>query len=487
MSGKKIFLSYKRHANPDEPLAISVKEALAKSGHGIFIDQQISAGIKWADQISDRIRTCDALVVFLTAVSSRSEMVQSEIEMARKAERIIIPVRVAFNGSLPHPLNAYLDPIQYAEWRGPADTKTLIENLNRALNDLPLPQPDPSRGEPETTMSQRLPPAPGGAIDFDDPYYVPRGFDEKALRLASTPGQTVVLKGPRQVGKTSLLFRMMDQAQKSEKSVAFVDFQVFETAALENSVRFYERLTDSIASELSLPPPSEPETPQDVTRWMETQVLRPSPKPVVLVIDESERAMWSNFREDLFGMLRSWHNLRGSPIRRDWKKLDLFLVTSTEPALFIQGAQSPFNVGTIIPMSPFGPEEMNAIHAKYGEPLKPEELERLRLLVSGQPFLVSKALYEVSPPSPSLTPNELFTRAAEDNGPFREHLKRFLLALRDIPEVAEAFREVIRGRGTRDERLIYRLESAGLVSGTGGKAVAACPLYQEYFRRHLDA
>jgi hypothetical protein len=185
-------------------------------------------------------------------------------------------------------------------------------------------------------------------------------------------------------------------------------------------------------------------------------------------------------------MLRSWHNLRGSPIRRDWKKLDLFLVTSTEPSLFIQGAQSPFNVGAVIQMSPFGPDEMNTIHARYGEPLKPGELERLRVLVGGQPFLVSKALYEVSPPSPNMTPTELFGRAAEDNGPFREHLKRFLLALQEIPEVADAFREILRGRGARDERTVYRLESAGLVSGAGGKAVAACPLYQEYFGRHLD-
>jgi hypothetical protein len=305
----------------------------------------------------------------------------------------------------------------------PQDTAALITNLERALNDLPLPEVPRRAEEP---AAQPLPPAPGGAIDLDDPHYVPRPFDTKALRLAASAGQTVVLKGPRQVGKTSLLFRMIDCAQKAGKSVAFVDFQLFETAALGKSALFYERLTATIAQELGIDAPPRPETPQDVTRWMETQILKRMPQGIVLAIDESERAMWTEFCEDLFGMLRAWHNLRASPTRRDWKKLDLYLVTSTEPALFIQGAQSPFNVGTVLAMRPFGAEEMEAANENHGEPLNTEELERLRILVGGQPYLVSKALYEVSPPSLNMTPAELFADAADDHGPFREHLKRFL-------------------------------------------------------------
>jgi hypothetical protein len=479
---KRVFLSYKRDSEPDEPLALEVHRALTKAGHGVFIDQQMPAGIKWAEQISSQIRDCDALVVFLTAISSRSEMVQSEIEMARRYERPIVPVRVAFAGRLPHPLNAYLDPIQYAEWRGPSDTQTLIANLGRALNDLPLPAVLPSHEEPEP---HQLPPAPGGAIDLDDPHYVTRPFDAKALRLAASAGQTVVLKGPRQVGKTSLLFRMIDSAQKAGKSVAFVDFQLFETAALGKPALFYERLTASIAQELGIDAPQKPETPQDVTRWMEALILKRLPQAIVLAIDESERAMWTEFREDLFGMLRAWHNLRASPTRRDWKKLDLFLVTSTEPALFIQGAQSPFNVGTVLPITPFGTEEMNAANEEHGEPLSPEELERLRILVGGQPYLVSKALYEISPPTLNMTPSELFAQAADDRGPYREHLKRFLLALLEMPDVTSAFREILQGRGSKDEKLVCRLEAAGLATRADGKAISGCPLYQEFFARRL--
>jgi hypothetical protein len=50
----------------------------------------MAEGIKWAEQISSQIRACDALIVLLTATSSRSEMVQSEVEMARRFDRAII-------------------------------------------------------------------------------------------------------------------------------------------------------------------------------------------------------------------------------------------------------------------------------------------------------------------------------------------------------------------------------------------------------------
>jgi TIR domain len=66
---KRVFLSYKRHSDPDEGLALQVHGALAEAGHSVFIDQDMPAGVKWADQISDQIRSCDALIVFLNAAS----------------------------------------------------------------------------------------------------------------------------------------------------------------------------------------------------------------------------------------------------------------------------------------------------------------------------------------------------------------------------------------------------------------------------------
>jgi hypothetical protein len=50
----------------------------------------------------------------------------------------------------------------------------------------------------------------------------------------------------------------------------------------------------------------------------------------MLAMDEVETVFDTAFRSDFFGMLRSWHNSR-VPTSPAWIKLDLALVTSTEP------------------------------------------------------------------------------------------------------------------------------------------------------------
>src|SRR5215470_11132605 len=129
----KVFLSYKRDVAPDEPLAKDLHRSLRDADHEVFIDKIMPPGIRWAEEIERQIRECHCLIVFLTAASSRSEMVQSEIEMARRWSKPILPVRIAFAGKLPHPLNAYLDPIQYAFWRAASDTPALVDSLCKAI------------------------------------------------------------------------------------------------------------------------------------------------------------------------------------------------------------------------------------------------------------------------------------------------------------------------------------------------------------------
>ena len=65
-------------------------------------------------------------------------MVRGEIELARQhaathATPHILPVRIQFDGPLPYPLNAYLDAIQYATWKGPQETPQLLQELLAAM------------------------------------------------------------------------------------------------------------------------------------------------------------------------------------------------------------------------------------------------------------------------------------------------------------------------------------------------------------------
>ena len=65
---------------------------------------------------------------------------------------------------------------------------------------------------------------------------------------------------------------------------------------------------------------------QNLTRYMEKQVLKTADVPTVLAIDEADILFQANFLYDFFGMLRSWHNARANPLKKKiWKNLDLIL------------------------------------------------------------------------------------------------------------------------------------------------------------------
>jgi hypothetical protein len=112
---------------------------------------------------------------------------------------------------------------------------------------------------------------------------------------------------------------------------------------------------------------------QNFTRYVEKQILQPLDAPFVLAIDEADILFQSEFLYDFFGMLRSWHNARANPLKKKtWKKLDLVLVTSTEPYLFIdRDHESPFNVGEVQALSDFTQPQVQELNTLHDAPLFP--------------------------------------------------------------------------------------------------------------------
>jgi hypothetical protein len=182
-------------------------------------------------------------------------------------------------------------------------------------------------------------------------------------------------------------------------------------------------------------------------------------------------------------MLRAWHSSRATtPI---WKRLDLALVTSTEPYQLIENPNmSPFNVGEVIEPADFTAEQVHELNDRHRLPLNPEEERQLMTLLHGHPFLVRRALYLVANRDTSAA--DLFANATEDRGPFGDHLRHHLFRIYDKPELRAGLLEVIRDKRCRDERVFYRLQGAGLVRREEGKEVPRCQLYADYFREHLD-
>lgn len=506
----RIFLSYKRQAQPDEDLAWQLYQALSQQ-HDVFIDKNMLIGTRWAEQIEAELRRSDFLLVLLSAQSIQSEMVEAEVSTAYNLARaqngrpLILPVRLNYREPFQYPLSAYLNQINWAFWSGPEDTACLIEEIKRAVagGELSITREQSKTdlvtvAESQQTLPTPLPAAqptslemPEGTMDPQSAYYVERPSDALALTTIKQRGVTVTIKGPRQMGKSSLLIRTIGAAVEAGKRAVFLDFQLIDREALTNAELFFRQFCSWLTDELemedriseywSMPLGNS----QRTTRYLGRYLLKELGGPLVLAMDEVESTFETAFRSDFFSMLRSWHNSRAtSPV---WKQLDLVLVTSTEPYQLIENLnQSPFNVGQVIELADFTAANVADLNQRHASPFDATGMEKLMTLLGGHPYLVRRALHMVA--SRRLSAGNLFDHATDDRGPFGDHLRYHLFRIHDKPELVQGLQEVIRHHTCHDEKVFFRLHGAGLIRRVDGRTVVPrCQLYADYFREHFNA
>src|SRR4029079_11882499 len=92
----------------------------------------------------------------------------------------------------------------------------------------------------------------GGAVPLDSPFYVARPTDGEFTAAIERRDSIVLVKGARQMGKTSLLARGLQQAREAGARVILTDFQKLDEAHLESSETLLRSLSEWIALQLDL-------------------------------------------------------------------------------------------------------------------------------------------------------------------------------------------------------------------------------------------
>lgn len=502
----QVFLSY-RHVPRDEELAERFYAYLRERGLRAFLDKQIRVGLDWVAEIDRQLHASDAFVVFLSEDSILSDMVRQEIQTAHELRRAgkmtIFPVRVGFVGSLPYDLGSYLNRIQYALWQPGESQEALFSLLHDAITggaSLPVfPSEDPSivtltdssletKGAPLPAADPRIV-METGTIRLDSPFYVRRSEDDAIERCLGQTGSTIVVKGPRQSGKSSLLARAHALSQRAGRRSVYLDFQNFDDPQLASLGSTLQTVARRIARTLKTTVQPTDVWDSDLlgekgsfTEFLLTAVL--DGPPVVLLLDEVDRLFDRPFRSDFFAAVRGWHNNRATDAA--WDSLHLVLGHATDPALWIENLnESPFNVGDRLRLDGFTPDQVADLNGRHGRPLRgPSEVGELMELVGGHPYLIRQAIYVLA--TERWTPERLRAEAGKDAGPFGDHLRRHLWALHQNERLRIVVARIAKGAGCDDEDQFHRLLAAGLVRGeTRAEARLACDLYQQYFSRHL--
>lgn len=341
------------------------------------------------------------------------------------------------------------------------------------------------RGHPARNPGSEEPmaEAAGGAIPTGSRFYIERVADRLVEDAMRSQEAVVLVFGPRQTGKTSLVARSADLSRHAGQSVVITDFQALSRSEIERSATLYRALVHSFATQLGLayePSWNEWIGPNSNLDALVEGLLRQVEGPVVWAMDEVDRVFGTEYADDFFGLVRSWHNRRALDPEGPWKRLSLLISYATEAHLFITDLnQSPFNVGVRVSLRDFSEPEVAELGRRYGlEGAAP----RAFATTQGHPFLTQRAYGYLAKGN---TVEDLAAQAHLDDGPFGDHLRHLAESIRRQPETAAEVRRLLAGEPGERPDTRQRLWAAGVLSGSGEGAGFRVPAYVPYLRRVL--
>jgi AAA-like domain/TIR domain len=508
----KIFISY-RSAEPDRELGVELATALSAIGHTVFTtENSIRLGDNWFDRINFFLQECDYLLLLLPPTGTQSELLTYQVQQAKELQDsrsdkkpVILPIRVGFPLSAPlnHDLRGYLHRIKQREWQTTADTSILIAEILSLLAETPtLGKDEPQDSTPNKLLeisSDNIPlPAaepelPGGQVDVASQFYVERPpIEERCYQTILQPSALIRIKAPRQMGKTSLMARILHRASCQDYRTVPLTFQLVDKTVFANLDKFLKWFCAYVGRELHIANQLDDYwddifgSKVNCKDYFEKYLLPQIDTPLVLGLDEIDRVFqYPDIAEDFLGLLRAWHE---ESKRRDiWKKLRLIVVHSTEVYIPMNINQSPFNVGLPVDLPEFNAGQIQDLAARHNLNWSDGEVRELMALIGGHPYLVRVALYHIS--RSDLTFDELKESAIADTGIYSDHLRRQLWNLEEYPELAQGMREIATANSPVQLKAMqaFKLDSLGLVKLQGNECIPRCELYRQYFRSHLSA
>ena len=486
-----IFLCYKNSIEEDDRLAQALYKEL-RTGFDIKVDQNLDLQA-WAALLQDEIEEADYVIALLSEQSVLDEMIEKKLEIAHNALKnnskpAIIPIRVSNKRSYRQPIQNYLNEAVDLHWMDKGDTSALLSEIKKRLDSdrSHALQPNSEAQSIEVEMVTDFP--PGGTMDVQSPFYVARNTDKGALDLIQQGGGiTMTIKGPRQSGKSSLLSRVLQHAESIEKKGVLLDFQMMDQSDMDQPDLFFRSFCSLLSEELNIADRTDEfwksgsGNKQKCRKYFSNHILPSFDGPVVLALDEVDRVFSIPFRNDFFSMLRNWHNSRrpGAP----WRRLDLVLVTSTEPYQFIDDlTQSPFNVGETLVLQDLTLEQAIELNERFSSPpLTSDEVEKLTDWVGGLPYLVHRGLYHIH--KGEINFEDLISEEVTMYHPiYGDHLRRHGFRLQKNEGQLAMIKAIIDGKSTPQNSTLWRLHGAGLILFEGNKPKIRCKLYEEYFK-----
>lgn len=464
-------------------------------------DRNISAGSEWAKEIDQNLNSAQIILLLVSANFLASDYCYS-IEMQRAIERheageaCVIPIilrPVEWSGAPFGKLQALpknARPVIAWKEKAFVDIVQGIQKAAEAIRErspLPTPIPSPVLSAKPLTLEN-----PEGSVSLDSPLYVERPpIESTCYQEIGKPGALIRVKVPRQMGKTSLMHRILNQARQNGQRSVYLNLQSIDTEFLDSIDQFLQWFCASVANELEFDDRLDKlwkgvvGSKNKCTNYFQRYLLPTLGEPLTLGLDEVDQVFHHlEVAQGFLGLLRAWHEKsKNDPV---WQQFRLVIAHSREVYIPLDVNYSPFNVGVPVELPTFKQSQVSDLARRHGLSWSAETMEKLMSLVNGHPYLVRKALFEIA--CGSLTLEQFLAIAPTEEGLYSDHLRMHLNNLHQDPQLAEAMkRVVISDVPVRvDSTIGFRLHSLGLVQRRENDIEPLCNLYRIYFRDRLE-
>ena len=362
-----------------------------------------------------------------------------------------------------------------------------------------------TRSGPTPVLTRAKIKFPGGSLPLDSPLYINRSqIEELAYAKIRQPRCLLRISAPKQMGKSSLLNRILAHGQAIGYKTVYLNFQEADSVIFADLDKFLRWFCTNISKRLNLNPMLDDYWDEDMGSkvsckiYFQSYLLKRIDSPVVLALDELDRVLTHHsIAADFLQMLRAWHEW--TPQVETWQKLRIVLVYSTDIFIPLKIYLPALDIGLFINLPHFTLEQVQELARCYGLDWWSDhsKIQQLMAMVGGHPYLLSLAFYHLH--RSEMTLAELLLAAPTPAGIYSSYLRRLLAMLLGEVQLLSAMQRVVTAQQSVGiERInhhgaavcavtAYQLENLGLVQLDGHHVKPTCDLYRLYFRSQLPA